>query len=552
MPLVNLAADVSSSGGSLRGARSYYYAVSGVNAEGAESPLSFIVRAHVPSEADTNQIMLRDLSFGAGTETFHVYRGTNPAQLFRIAENEPVADRFADDGRNATAATPPDRNYHHANFYWRLELVPPNASTIHSAASIGNEALGMTENEYRGKVVRITAGTGKGQERVVSENNDVQLTLTKPWEVEPDETSEFVVAESGWNFGAMTESSPVTFTVPNRQKASIHIIGRSANINDRECAPELSPLTRHTIGATADSYVPEAPKFGLESAGRGNVALVGISFDDLQNTHSITAGSLTLHFWDELQGISTVELATAVDASAETITITNPAAAKDGVLLQAGKEILVAHSIHEDGVTYEVQRGAYGSTAADHEAGVPVFHLDRRVSVMPFVKGFFGSPASGSYGHLVTLPNARIAAAEFFVTNSLGNSRVTGINYAHREGGGIRTLSGGQITLQVEGTLAIQSDAVPPLATDTKRAVRDVFGTLSSPPVGGSVEVRVKAGGEKYCDLTFADGRSASTVFDGAGQPPLDPRAPLGLEILSIPRGENTSSGAGLTVTVRF
>jgi hypothetical protein len=341
--------------------------------------------------------------------------------------------------------------------------------------------------------------------------------------------------------------------VPNRQKTSIHVSGRSANINDRECAPELSPLTRHKIGGAAeDADVPEAPKFGLEAAGRGSVALVGIGFDDLQYTNSITAGSLTLHYWDELQGISAIQLSADIDANAESITITDRAGVQDGVLLQIGKEVLVAHAISDDGLTYEVRRGAYGTTAADHSAGVPVYHLERRVSVMPFVKGFFGTPASGSYGHTVAIPNVRIAVAEFFVTNSRGNSQVTGISYANRDGGGIRTLSGGQITLQVEGTLAIQSDAVPPLATDTRRAVRDVFGTLSTPPTGGVLEVRVKAGGEKYCDLTFADGRTASTVFDGAGQLPLDPTAPLGLEILSIPRGENSSSGAGLTVTVRF
>jgi hypothetical protein len=171
---------------------------------------------------------------------------------------------------------------------------------------------------------------------------------------------------------------------------------------------------------------------------------------------------------------------------------------------------------------------------------------------MPFVRGFFGSPASGSYGHAVTLPNARIAVAELFVTNMRGNSQVTGVSYAHLKGGGIRTLSGGQITLQTEGPLAIQSDAVPPLASDVPRAVRDVFGTLSSPPVGGEVQVRVKAGGQEYCLLTFGSGDTASDVVDGWTLPPLDPDAPLGLEIVSIPQGGNTSSGAGLTVTIRF
>jgi hypothetical protein len=79
-----------------------------------------------------------------------------------------------------------------------------------------------------------------------------------------------------------------------------------------------------------------------------------------------------------------------------------------------------------------------------------------------------------------------------------------------------------------------------------------VFGTLSSPPAGGSLQVRVKAGGQEYCLLTFGAGDSVSDVIDGSTLPALDPAAPVGLEIVSIPQGVNTSSGAGLTVTIRF
>lgn len=553
VPLISLAADVSGSGGTLHGGRSYYYAVTGVDAQGLESPLSFVVRAFAAAETDTNQVRLKGLSFSEGTAKFHVYRGSNPAQLFRIAEAETVADEFADTGLSALGAAPPDRNYHHANFYWRQELLPPAACTTHTPVSIGNDTLGMLAGEYRGKVVRITSGKGSGQERIISDNDRVVITVSKAWDVEPDETSEFAAAEAGWNFGSVTESSPVRFSVPNRQKSTIHVTGRSANVNDRECSPELSPLTRHTIGGAAeDPDVPLPPRFGLQSTGRGTVELTGIGFDDLECTSSITAASLTLHVWDELKGIPVQRLTNPIDAATDTVALTDAAAVHPGALLQVGSELVVAQSAGDDGVSYEVQRGAYGSTAASHDAGTPVFELERKVSVMPFVKGFFGDPASGSYGHLVTLPNARIGAAELFVTNARGNSQVTGISYAHLEGGGIRTLSGGQITLQVEGALSIQSEAVPPLASDTKRAVRDVFGTLGTPAAGGPVSVRVTAGGQPYCDLTFGPGNTVSDVVDGCGLPILDPRSPLGLEIMSIPQGANTASGAGLTVTIRF
>ena len=123
----------------------------------------------------------------------------------------------------------------------------------------------------------------------------------------------FVVVEPTWNFAALSESSPVVFRVPNRERAVIHLSGRSANVHDRECSYELSPLTRWTIGgAAADNDVPPAPIFGLNSPGQGLCEVTGVGFHDLTNTRSISAGSLTLHFWNELAPATSITLAEAV------------------------------------------------------------------------------------------------------------------------------------------------------------------------------------------------------------------------------------------------
>jgi len=63
---------------------------------------------------------------------------------------------------------PPDSNYDHANFYWRLELQPEVKADIQSATTIGNSSLTMVVNEYAGAVVRIAKGTGAGQERTIA------------------------------------------------------------------------------------------------------------------------------------------------------------------------------------------------------------------------------------------------------------------------------------------------------------------------------------------------------------------------------------------------
>jgi hypothetical protein len=384
---------------------------------------------------------------------------------------------------------------------------------------------------------------------VVASNDATTLTLVTSWDIAPDSASKFVVCEGAWNFGALSESSPVTFTVPNRQNAVVHISGRAANVNERECAYELSPLTRHTIGGAAeDSDVPDTPIFGLSSAGRGTLQVGAIGFQDTSNVRSITAGTLSLHCWNELSGVSSILLAEAVDDSTTAISVTASAGAQKGVLLQVGTEVMVVRDVN--GLTYEVERGAYGSPAVSHNADEPVYHLSRHVTILAFAKGFFGTPASGSYSQILTMPNVRVVVAELFVTNARGNSQVGSACYSSTlTDRGIRTLSGGQITMQVDGPLAVQSDAVPAIQVDTKRAVRDVFATVNEVPGGSDVLVRVTRDGEPYCDLTIPAGDDISDVVEGRDLPPLDPDWRLSVDILSVGDG---APGAGLTVTIRF
>ena len=123
------------------------------------------------------------------------------------------------------------------------------------------------------------------------------------------------MAETGWQFGALTTSSPVQFEVPNRSGEVVHLTGRAANVNNVECAPEISTVTRWQIGGggTGDSDVPPMPFFGLgPGQGGGTVELSGVSFTDLTNTRTISAATLTMYYWDELQGTPAIALASAV------------------------------------------------------------------------------------------------------------------------------------------------------------------------------------------------------------------------------------------------
>ena len=556
IPLLGLNPQINATGGNLGGGQVLYYAVSAVDASGAESGLSFTVMANVPAGTSTNQVTLVSLSFSSNASKVNVYRGTNPIQLLLIAQNIQIASTFTDTGAAALLQGPPDYNYDHANFYWRLELQPAESVDIHSTTTVGNSTLNMLPNQYCGATVRITNGTGDGQERTISLNSANTLTINTKWDIEPDTTSSFLIADSSWQFGASSIASPVSFVVPNREGVTLHISGRAANVRNNECAFELSPLTHWRIagnvGNNVDSDIPGQPTFGLNLGGQGTVDLVGVGFTSLDNTMTISAGTLTLAFWDELDGPSTMLLSTAATAGDTTLALATAMSASAGDLLQVDAEIMVVQQDLASGTSIQVGRGSHGSGAAAHAAQAAIYLLRKKIFIMPFAQGFFGSPASGSYVFPVVLPDVRIAAAELFVTNSHGNSGVAAQAFTNTSDTGLRTLSGGQLSIQVEGALAIQTNAAPPLLADTAHSVRDVYAVVSNPPTGAPVTMQLTQNSQPYCQLTIPAGATTSNVVDGFALGPLQAEAQIGLDITSVVQTANTAPGSDLTVTIRL
>ncbi len=554
IPLLSLDAAVATAGGTLAGGQTLYYAVSALDSSGAESGLSFVVPAKIPSAASTNTVTLSGLSFSSGTAGFNVYRGLNPQELLLIASNVPPASTFTDTGAAVTLVGPPDENFDHANFYWRLELQPEVGVNLHSATTIGNSTLGMLTNDFKGGLVRVTRGKGAGQERAVLSNNSTTVTIAPAWTVEPDSSSFFVIADATWKFGGLGSSSPVEIEVPNLTGATVEVSGRSANALDQESAPELNPLTRWQIGGAAgggvDADVPPMPVFGLNLAGQGTIELAGVSFTTLTNTHTISAGTLILYYWDELASPSGFSLAAAIAATDTTISLNSAGPAAVGDLIQIEAEILRVTTIA--GSTYTVDRGVYGSSAAAHASGVTIYHLKRNVTIVPFVENFFGSPSSGNYVHSIFLPDARIGAADFWVTNVRGASPSNASSFTATVDQGLRTLSGGQLSIQVEGYLAVQNDAAPPLVIENTHAVRDIFAVVREAPSGGSISLQLRQGSTVYTTLSIADGATLSNVVGGFGLLPLAALANLSIDILSVPTASGTLPGRDLTVTVRL
>jgi hypothetical protein len=556
VPLAGLNPRIDTTGGSLAGFQTLYYALSAVDALGEEGALSFTIKASIPAATNTNQITLQNLSFSTTATAFNVYRGTTPAQLLRITSGAAIATSFTDTGLNTHAIGPPDINYDHANFSWRMELQPEETVDIHSDNSIGNSTLAMLANELRGATVRITKGIGAGQERSVASNTTTAITVTSKWDIEPDNSSSFVVAEGSWQFGASGAASPISFDVPNREGATVHISGRSANVRDQECAYELSPLTRWRIsggsGTGLDGDIPGTPTFGISPTGQGSLEVVGIGFSDLTNTTTINAGTLTLAYWNELNGPSTTLLSAAAAAADTSIHLSVAGGGQAGDLVQIESEVMVIEKALDGGLTYQVTRGSHGSTAADHAAQTAVYLLQKKTFVMAFARNFFGSPASGSYAYAVHLPDARLAAAELFLTNSRGGSGVARRAFTSTVDLGLRTLSGGQLSIQIEGLLAIQTDAAPPLVVESSHSIRDVFAVVRTAPTGSPIQLQVTQNGQLYCGLTIPIGARISNVADGFALGPLQVNAQIGLNIISVSQTSGTLPGSDLTVTIRL
>jgi hypothetical protein len=400
-------------------------------------------------------------------------------------------------------------------------------------------------------VSRITQGRGAGQERTILANTSTTLTLTPPWDIQPDASSFFAVAEAGWHFGALTKGSPVQFAIPNRSGETVQICGRAANINDVECALELSTVTRWQIGGSglSDSDIPPEPVFLIGPGPRGGtVELSGVSFADLANTRSISAGTLTLHYWDELQGKPTTLLASAIGANDDTLDVTVPHPAAVGSFLQIDSEVLRLEEVQNSGSRYRVVRGVHGSEGAVHEAQSVTYNLLNKTLIAPFPLDFFGSPYSGSWSFPIAFPHARVASAEFFVTNQKGNSTPASLFLTNTVDHGLRTLSGGQYSIQVDGYLAVDESIAPALVVESAHSVRDVFAVLGK-PADAEVQLRVNVNGIEYCVLTFAVSGTVCDSVSGVDLPPLAAGARVTVSVLSVGQ---TYPGGDLTVLIRL
>jgi hypothetical protein len=546
-PLVDLSAAVNASGGTLAGGATWFYALSAADGNGGESSLSFIVQASTSAEGDTNSVTLEGIGMPVGAVAFHAYRGPAPEQLFRIASNVSPADSFTDTGLPPQAILPPDPQFDHVELFWRWELLPEAPVTAHSATTVGNGVLAMPVDGYRSQVVRITGGRGAGQERQIAGNSATVLTIDRAWVTEPDASSFFAIVENSWRAGNSGKSSPLTVTVPERIGSGIEISARAANAGGVLASIELSPLTRWVLGQSgdlaADFAPPPAPIFAIDAID-GAIQLSGIAFTSLTNTTGIVAGTYTFHYFDELNGVP-VSMSAALGTGDTSASFAAPV--EKGALLQIGQEILQAGAT-AGGLT-AVTRGMHSTAAADHTLVDMAYPLMEKVVIAPFIRNFFGAPASGRWSGTVNLPDVRLASAELYMTNSFGAGPATVAPFTETIDSGLRTLAGGQFSFQITGYLAVLSGAAPDIVVDAPRAIRDIYAVLRGPSSGSGVTLELNRNGQPWATVQFDPGAAISYVVAGFGLPVLNEGDRLSLDVTGVGTAD---PGSDLTVIIRL
>ncbi len=83
-----------------------------------------------------------------------------------------------------------------------------------------------------------------------------------------------------------------------------------------------------------------------------------------------------------------------------------------------------------------------------------------------------------------------------FVTNEKGNSPAAAICLTQSVDNGLRTLSGGQYSIQVDGFLAVDQSVAPALVVEAAHSVRDVFAVLGT-AADAAVQLQVNVNGSR-------------------------------------------------------
>ena len=553
--LVSFDYDVESTGGELDQG-SYFYGITTVDIDGNESGLSSLIPVTIGGLTSTNKVRLKGIGTSTNAVAMNLYRGDSPYHLVRVASGLIPADTIVDSGAAPGNKLPPDPNYSKLRAWFRQTFLLDQSATSWTANTIGRSSLNLIVDRWIGKKLVIRSGAGKGQERAIVANSTDAITIDGFWDILPDATTKFAIVEASWIWAAESDTDIITVMLPLFPASTFEVSLRSVGKDDSELDPLEAPSLNWQIGvgstSGSDAGIPSKPAFGFAIIEEGTISIGGIGFDALDNLSSVYVGQLGLLFWDELTAPTPVSLASDIGAGDMSLALSGLSAPLSvGTMFQIGKELIETSAEAGPGASYNVNRGRYQSTAAAHTGTLPVFMLTRRDMTIPFVPGYFNSTSAVGFRYNFRLPNVRIAGADLTLYNRVGASERAEESYTILSEDGVRTLSGGQISMSVQGYLAIEASAGTSYVVDRTTVVRDVYAFVQEAPVGATIEILVSVNGTAYCELVIAAGSRVADAVSCLNRAPIPANATISFDIVNVPPSSVGTPGKDLTVVLQ-
>ncbi|MFQ5696239.1 MAG: hypothetical protein ACE5HB_09640, partial [Terriglobia bacterium] len=155
--------------------------------------------------------------------------------------------------------------YDQANISF-VENLAERTADIFSSAAIGDTTLAMATDEHKDRWAVITAGTGKGQKRIIKSNTATTLTLYGQWKTTPDGTSKFKVF-------TFTNGAPaLLFTATTGDLERTATSGAATYVEDTGLAMTVDEHKDKLVRITAGTGAGQQRKIGSNTATRITLA----------------------------------------------------------------------------------------------------------------------------------------------------------------------------------------------------------------------------------------------------------------------------------------
>jgi hypothetical protein len=193
--------------------------------------------------------------------------------------------------------------------------------------------------------------------------------------------------------------------------------------------------------------------------------------------------------------------------------------------------------------TFELE-GSSGSgayTSGGILRGAQLWALQQKIATFSFSPQFFTLAEAKDWKGDVTLPSALLCAGQLWATNAWGKGTVAVINYLPTypdeawvtwdDAPWWHTGFGQQIDLQVDGLLAVRSNAASRVTVPSACSARLLTAYVDQTPVGGPIVAAVTVNGSLWARIAIPEGATSASPRSGLALGGLSAGAVVGLDI---------------------